>query len=242
MNLHQPSGFAGRVYARLQRKAAVLDVEPWKFARAIADDRHAQCFQHFQRARKIQNGFSARADHRYRSARDFRQVRGNVEAQLRSAVHAADPAGREHANSGERCDQHRRGHRGGSGLARGPHRGEVGTADFGDSIGRGKSCKLFGRKPYDETPFQHGNRRGYRAFFAYGRFHCAGCLQILRSRQAVRDDGGFKCHDGAPRLQGGGHIVPNHKRDDQESLPDPSGLITKPGAERSSRQELSRAC
>ena len=85
-----------------------------ELVRAVPDHRRALRLEHLQRARNVEDGFGTGADDRDGGSSEFREVRGDVEGVLASAMDAADAAGDEHLDAGAVREEHGGGDGGGS--------------------------------------------------------------------------------------------------------------------------------
>ena len=124
------------VAAMIELHAAGAREKGREFVAAIADHRHALRFQKFERLGDIEDRFRAGADDGDLGAREFDEIGRNVECLLGAAMHAADAAGRENLDAGERGDIHRRRDRRARRAVPRDDGGEVPPRGFDDAAGK----------------------------------------------------------------------------------------------------------
>jgi hypothetical protein len=86
------------VAAPVDGETAVAAVESGEAVGPEAHDRHAQRFQHLERARKVEHGLGPGADHGHRMAGQRAQVAGDVARPLDLAMDAADASRGHHGD------------------------------------------------------------------------------------------------------------------------------------------------
>ncbi len=140
--------------------AGIGDVEAGEPQRPVADDGDAQCLEPLQGRRDVEDRLHPGTDDCYRRTGQRRQVGGLVEGLGRPAVHAADPAGGEHANPRETRQGGSRRDRGGRVAAGRRRERQFSHACLGHVVSRGEDLQLGGAQP-DRRPAlgrAHGGR------------------------------------------------------------------------------------
>ena len=164
---HHRGHLGGRVDPHRRGMPAGAGEERRELVAAVHQHRDAQRLQRLQRQPDVEDALHPGADHRDRGAAELGQVGGDVEGLLRAAVYAAEPAGHEHRDAGQRCQPHRRGHGGGAVQAAGDdvrqvadahlHHVRVAAEELEVVGARGRSAA--GRRGSRSSPAPH-RRRG----------------------------------------------------------------------------------
>ena len=121
-------------------------------------------------------------------------------------MHPADAPGGKDLDPGQFGGDHGCGDRGGPGAALRHAHGHVGAAQFGDIAGPCQPIQFSIGESNVQLPFQDRDRGGNRTFIADCLFHLPGCLEVAGPGHAMGDDGAFKGHDRAARVQRRGHF------------------------------------
>src|SRR5699024_1856478 len=82
-----------------QRETGLGDVEPRVGMGAIADDRHTEALESFERGVDVEDGLGTGADQDDGVLGEREQVGGLVEVLLSTVVHATQPTGGEHLDT-----------------------------------------------------------------------------------------------------------------------------------------------
>ena len=131
-----------RLHAPRERQPGRRQVEGGERVGAVAEHGHVERLEPLERRGDVEDRLHARADHADPDPRERAQVRGLVEGVARAAVHAAEPAGGEHADAGQRRQVRGRGDGRRAVLAARQHRREVADAALGHLARRGQRLEL----------------------------------------------------------------------------------------------------
>jgi hypothetical protein len=159
-------------------------VEAGEGVSAVAEDGHGLGFEDLEGGRHVEDGLHARADDEHRCGGERGQVGGHVPALPRAAVHAAQPAGREHLHAGGVGERGGRRHRRGTVAAQADRRTEVAGRQLREpaladavQLGRGQA------DPGDAVEDGDGGRDG--AVGADRGLEILGGGAVLRCREPV---------------------------------------------------------
>ena len=145
-----------------------------------------------------------------------------------AAVHAADAAGREHADAGKRRDDHRRGHRRRAGAAARDARsaGRAGSlfATSGPSRASRSSSRRARARP-SSRPSTTAIVAGTAPSLRTSASSCSAVSKLLRPRHAVADDRRLERDHRLPRAQRGGDLVGKIERKRQYLTEQPYGVV-----------------
>ena len=159
-------GQRGRAVEPARRgQAAGAAVERRELVAAVDDHGHAKRLQPFEREADVEDALDARRDDGHRGDGQFGEIGGDVEGGGRAAVHAADAAGGEHADAGQRGDAHRGGDRGGPGGAGGDQPRQIAGGGLVHALLGGQPFELFGGRGRRST-----RRRAPRWWRAWRRW------------------------------------------------------------------------
>ncbi len=189
-------------------------MNPGRSSWPTAIDRDAAGLEILERDRHVQDRLRPGAHDRHRRSSELLEVGRDVEGSCpagvqspeRAAMHPADPAGGEDPDPGGMRGDHRRRHGGGRPPAHGERHGEARPRGLADRPRRRR------RQGFEIDRFEahqqpavtdgdrgrHGPRRTHRGL------GCPGHLEILRIRQAVRDQGRL---EGDHRMPGGNGLA-----------------------------------
>ena len=135
------------------------------------------------------------------------EVGGHVVRRLGAAVHAAEPAGHEHADAGEGGEPHRRGD-GRRAVQPARHDvGQVAERDLDDRLVGGEQLEVVGGQADGRSAVEHRDRRRHRATVADDALDGAGHLDVLRVGHAVADDRALQRDDRLPGREGVADLV-----------------------------------
>ena len=182
------------VAAAIDAETAFPTVERRELGRAHAEDRHPEHLEHLHRPWQVENRLGASADHGHRIPRERGQVGRDISCVADAAVHAADPAGREHANASLPGGEHRRRDGGGAAAPRGDLGREVAEIDLHGVRRCGESLQFRPRDPDADRAVEDPDRGRDRAVGPHrileGRRH----PYALGLREAMRDERGLQGH------------------------------------------------
>src|SRR5581483_5760542 len=162
---------------------------------AEAEHRHAERLEQLGGRRHVQERLHPGRDDEHGTLGERVQVGGDVGWRGPSAVHAAEPARRQHLDPGGPAHRERRadGRRADRALHR--RRGEVARADLAG--GRVEAGELGLRQADDDLLVEHADRRGHRARLAHRALGGEPDRGALPRREPVRDQRRLERHDGA---------------------------------------------
>ena len=157
----------------------------------ITDHQHAERLEHFERARQIEDRLGAGRHHGDRRARERGQIARHI--QRIAAMHAADATGREHADAGARRQRGSRRDRRRRVAATRKNYRQIRRAGLDEGV-------RFARQPFEllirqadlRHAIEHRDRGRNGAGVARRLLQCPTDVEIVRPRQAMRDDRRFE--------------------------------------------------
>ena len=156
-----------------------------------------------ERGGDIEDRFDPGRDDRDIRPRQLRQVRRDVEARPRPAMHAADAAGREHRDARERGDAHGGGNGRGAVRLRRRQIGEVARARLGHAAVLCQQFQIRRAEPHLQPPADDGDGRRHRATGSHDPLGRPRHLEVARVGHAMGDDRRLQRHHRPPFGEGG---------------------------------------
>ena len=176
-------------YPGVDAEAAFPHVESGKIVTTKANHWHTLGLQHLQSTWQVEDRLGAAADDRDWAPAKLDKIGRDIEACLRTAMHAADAASGEHSDVGLGGAGHRGGDSCRSQLAAGRDPREVPAADLRNrAVAPREAVDLLRRAadPHAAVDHRDGCRR--RTFFPDRRLNCMSNLTVLGLREAVSDN------------------------------------------------------
>ncbi len=127
-----------------------------------------------------------------------------VEGRAGVAMHAADPAGGEHADAGLRGEQRGRGDGGAAARGTGHRDRKVADAELQRPIAARQPLELLRLEADVRHAVEHRDRRRNRTPFGHRLLEFARRAHVLGTRQAVGDDRRLQCDERLPVTQRAG--------------------------------------
>jgi hypothetical protein len=189
-------GLGGRVHAPRHRVTGVAPVEAGEGVGAVADDGHRLGLEDLEGGRDVEDRLHARADDEHRCGGEGGEVGGHVPALPRAAVHATQPAGREHLHACGVREGGGGGHGGGAVPAQ-AHRGaQVAHRQLREPA-RAHAVQLARREADAGDPVEDRHGGGDGSVGADGGLEVLRGGAVLRRRKAVGEQRALQRDHGA---------------------------------------------
>ena len=190
-----------RVDAMLQLDRRLPREEERQAVHAVADEGHAELLQALRRGRRVDDRLGPAAHQQPRRPRELHEVGAHVRALAR--MHAADAAGRAHADPGARGGPDRRGHRGRAEAAARARRREIAPRDLVRPAGLGERIRAPRRRaPPRPRPSSTPTHAGTAPAPRIARRHAIDALDVAGMRQSLADHARLQADDRASVARG----------------------------------------